>query len=166
MLRPVEVGEDGFEQARALNEGALQALPLLGADHQRNEIDAPWLRCAGRIGKEIVGNARLAHAGIELLHAQEQRGRVQCAERLQKGVPMRARGAGGVDEFVKAAGRGLIAARQSADRKFRCMGAPAHRRRVLPPGSRPCSPAASCRDAIACDPAPARPTLRSQHNRR
>ena len=52
----------------------------VGGDDERDEIDAPGLGRAGRIGEQIVGDAGLAHPGVELLHAQA-RGGVERGER-------------------------------------------------------------------------------------
>ena len=71
-------------------------------DDQRHEIDAPRLGGAGRIGEQIMGDARLAHPRVELLHAHDPGGRVERGELCQQRLPVRLDRAGGVDQLVEA----------------------------------------------------------------
>ena len=141
-LGAVEVCQDALEQPRPLHESALEPMPFPRRHDERHEIDAPGLRRAGGIGEEIVGDPGLAHARVELLHAQQARGGIERGERLEQRLPMRLDGAGAVDQLVEASSQGLIAPRQVAICKRLCSCAAGHRLLLHPPAHLPVEPVA------------------------
>ena len=56
-LRPIEVGEDGIEQASALNQSHFQRSPFIRIDQDRHEIQVPW---PIRVGRPRVAPVRQA----------------------------------------------------------------------------------------------------------
>ena len=107
-LRAIEIRQDALEQPRPLDEGALQQPPLLGRHDEGDEIDAPRLGCARRIGEQIVSNSRFPHPRIELLHAQQAGGGGELGELVQQRFPVRLDCAGALDQLVEAPGQGVI----------------------------------------------------------
>jgi hypothetical protein len=58
-LRPVEIGQDGIQQAGALDQSLLQHAPFVRADQHRHEIQVPGpirvMRCrVRRVGQTIL----------------------------------------------------------------------------------------------------------------
>ena len=129
-LRPVEVGEDALEQARALDQGALQPAPFLGGMISgTRSMRQGWARDA-RIGEQIVGDAGLAHAGVELLHAQRACPGTRAPSSCSSGSQCGSDGAGGVDELVEAPRRRRVMLGQAAGGSV-SVRAPAHCGRVI-----------------------------------
>ena len=56
-LRPVEVGQQGFEQPRALRETALDRLPLGARQNERDWVERPGPIRTLRVGIHVVSDA-------------------------------------------------------------------------------------------------------------
>ena len=95
-LRPVEVGEDRLEQARALDQGALERAPFLGGDDQRDEIDAPGLGRARRDRRTDRGRCRSrARAALSCSMRSARVAGSSAVQLLQQRLPVRLDGAAG-----------------------------------------------------------------------
>ena len=149
-LRAIEIRQDALEQPRPLDEGALQQTPLLGRHDEGDEIDAPRLGRARRIGEQIVRDSRFPHPRIELLHAQRAGGGGELGELVQQRLPVRLDCAGALDQLVEAPGQGVIPADQAVVRKRLCSNTPGHRFAT----ASPCRSANSAVRHLYCRPDP------------
>ncbi len=57
LLGAVKVGQNGVEQARALDQAGFEVAPFRGRDEQRDRIQAPRAIGAQRIAIDVVGDA-------------------------------------------------------------------------------------------------------------
>jgi hypothetical protein len=159
-LRAIEIRQHAFKQPCPLYQRPFEPLPLVGGDDQRDEVDSPGLRRASRVREQVIGDARLPHLGIELLHASRTGRRIERLERLQQQLPVRLEGARAVGELIKTSGRGPITSCKVATPKVGCMGTSAH---LLVSDTSASSP---CREAIVYPAEPASMAPSRQHRRR
>ncbi len=103
LLLPISVGENGVEQAGALNERRFQRMPLAAGKDEWDEVDLPAFSRRGRIGEDIVRDAHLAHAAVETFGALAALGGGQLGEGGEEGFPVRTHFAARIDQFVIAA---------------------------------------------------------------
>ena len=103
LLLAVGVGEDGVQQAGALDERRLQPAPLAAREDERDEVDFPTLSGRGRIGEDVVGDAHFAHAPVEAFGALRLLGGGQLGKGGEKRPPVGADDALRVHQFVVAA---------------------------------------------------------------
>ncbi len=80
LLLAVGVGEDGVEQARALDQRSFERMPVGARENERDEVDLPTFPRRGRIGEDVVSDAHLAHAPVEVFGALRLLGRGQLGE--------------------------------------------------------------------------------------
>ena len=74
LLRPIGIGHDVFEQLHALQHARFDLLPVLVAQHEREQIKRPRaLRLVGG-GIHVVGDAVVAHLPLQVLHSGVQLG--------------------------------------------------------------------------------------------
>ena len=93
LLRAVEIGKDGVQQARALDQAGFQVAPFRGRDEQRNGIQTPRAVGSQGIAIDVVGDAVFADALARDLPAV---GQFLAAERRQGSdvaVPVRTKNA-------------------------------------------------------------------------
>ncbi len=100
LLRAVDVGEHRVEQARALDDAGGDALPFLGADQVRQQVQRPRPVGALGVGVDVVGDAVFENLPIEQRLALFQLRRAAALEVLVKLVPVRADPAARIEQFV------------------------------------------------------------------
>jgi hypothetical protein len=103
LLLAVGVGEDGVQQAGALDERRLQRAPLAAREDERDEVDFPPLSRRRRVGEDVVGDAHLAHAPVEAFGALRLLGSRQLGKGGEKRPPVRTDNALLVHQLVVAA---------------------------------------------------------------
>ncbi len=114
LLRAVGVGENGVEQTRALDERRLEGAPFGAGKDEGDKVDLPAFSRRGRVGKDVVRDAHLAHSPIELVGALRLLGGGQFGESCKEALPVRADLPVGIHQFViAAAAQAGIAGEQS-----------------------------------------------------
>ncbi len=102
LLRTVEVGENGFEQARALDEAGLQCIAFFRLNEHRERIELPGTIEAARIAVDVVGNAVFANQILGFLPAVAKLLVAQILEGRGERLPVLTQPASGVEHLVEA----------------------------------------------------------------
>ena len=133
VLGAVEIRQDRIGEAGALGDRFFQPTPLGRGNHQRGEVELPALAGFAGIGKDVVGDAGVAHAPIEALSAVRAVGFGHFAETIQKRAPVRAHLAGAIQKFIVARAVGGPVGADEVRLKARlCRGRFVHRYQALP----------------------------------
>ena len=100
LLRTVDILQHRIQQSGALNDGALDALPFLMRQHQRQHIQIPRPVVATRIGIDVVGNAVFAHLALHRLQTLAHLHITGRAQMIMQGAPVRTWLTIGTQHFV------------------------------------------------------------------
>ena len=103
VLRAVDVAQHAVQQVGALRDAGGDLFPFGGREQQRQGVDLPGTVSAFRVGVDVVGDPVLAdlafHQRQRLADLESLAGR----QRAQERIPVRARQAGGRQQFVVTA---------------------------------------------------------------
>ena len=100
-LRPVQIREDGIQQAGALRHRLRQALPLIGRQNQRQRVKRPGTVVPlMTIGINIVGNAVFLNGAIDEFQPLAHRIRRDAIQMDKQVAPMRAHPPIGIQHLV------------------------------------------------------------------
>ena len=103
----INIGQNQFQEARALLDALRDLAPFAGFDEQRHMRERPGTLAGIPIG--AIGDARVANMPVRPGEAAAHIVGGKLHELVEKPQPMRARAPVGTDEFVRDAGQRYVA---------------------------------------------------------